>query len=46
MLTPDLVKRLNTGPTPLPDDPQVLDVIRTLGATGGLTVTASPEESA
>ncbi|MEW1757386.1 hypothetical protein AB0393_12850 [Streptomyces cyaneofuscatus] len=46
VLTPDLVERLNTGPTTLPDNPQVLDVIRRLGATGGLTVTTSPEESA
>ncbi|WP_327309869.1 cupin domain-containing protein (plasmid) [Streptomyces sp. NBC_01298] len=45
VLTPDLVQRLNTGPTPLPDDPQVIAAIRTLGATGGITVTTTPEES-
>ncbi|MFF7400644.1 hypothetical protein [Streptomyces murinus] len=45
VLTPALVEHLNTGPTPLPDDPQVIAAIRTLGATGGLTVTTTPEET-
>ncbi|MFD5920686.1 hypothetical protein ACFVYP_27460 [Kitasatospora sp. NPDC058201] len=45
VLTPDLVERLNAGPIPLPDDPQVLSAIRTLGATGGLTLTTAPEET-
>ncbi|GAB7101866.1 hypothetical protein JCM4814A_01800 [Streptomyces phaeofaciens JCM 4814] len=45
VLTSDLVERLNTGPTPLPDDPQVIAAIRTLGATGGLTLTITPEET-
>jgi len=47
VLTPDLVAALNAGPTVLPDDPNVLDAVRGLGATGGLTVTthtAAPEE--
>ncbi|WP_033818357.1 hypothetical protein [Kitasatospora sp. MBT63] len=46
VLTPDLVERLNAGPTTLPDDPQVLAAIRTLGATGGLSLTTTPEETA
>ncbi|MFJ6140730.1 hypothetical protein [Kitasatospora sp. NPDC092286] len=45
VLTPDLVERLNNGPTPLPDDQQVIAAIRTLGATGGLTLTTTPEET-
>ncbi|MGW8762894.1 hypothetical protein ACWGN5_10370 [Streptomyces sp. NPDC055815] len=45
VLTPDLVERLNNGPTTLPDDPKVIAVIRTLGATGGLTVTTTNEET-
>ncbi|WP_327740497.1 hypothetical protein OG749_46410 (plasmid) [Streptomyces nojiriensis] len=45
VLTPDLVHRLNTGPTPLPDDPQVIAAIRTLGTTGGLTVATTPKET-
>jgi hypothetical protein len=47
VLTPELVAALNTGPTTLPDDHQVLAAVRALGATGGLTVTARttvPEE--
>lgn len=39
-LTPDLVAALNTGPTTLPADDNVLAAVRALGATGGLTVTA------
>ncbi|MFE4304735.1 hypothetical protein ACFRR6_01455 [Streptomyces sp. NPDC056891] len=46
VLTPDLVERLNTGPTTLPDDPAVIAAIRTLGATGGLSLTTTPEETA
>ncbi|UFQ99802.1 cupin-like domain-containing protein [Streptomyces sp. Go40/10] len=45
VLTPDLVERLNNGPTSLPDDPQALSAIRTLGATGGLTLTTTSEET-
>ncbi|MCX4501159.1 cupin domain-containing protein [Streptomyces anulatus] len=45
VLTPGLVERLNTGPTALSDDPQVIAAIRALGATGGLTVTTAPKES-
>ncbi|MEU2146085.1 MULTISPECIES: cupin domain-containing protein [Streptomyces albovinaceus subgroup] len=45
VLTPGLVECLNTGPIALPDDPQVIDAIRALGATGGLTVTTTPKES-
>ncbi|GHE12009.1 hypothetical protein [Streptomyces alanosinicus] len=45
VLTPGLVERLNDGPTTLPDDPKVIAAIRTLGATGGLTVTTAPEET-
>ncbi|MEU9301932.1 hypothetical protein [Streptomyces sp. NPDC048269] len=45
VLPPDLVERLNTGRTLLPDDPKVIAAIRTLGATGGLTVTTTPEET-
>ncbi|MFD9591654.1 hypothetical protein ACFWA9_02715 [Kitasatospora sp. NPDC059973] len=45
VLTTDLVERLNNGPTILPDDPQVISAIRTLGATGGLTLTTTPEET-
>ncbi|MFE9137951.1 hypothetical protein [Streptomyces sp. NPDC007355] len=45
ILTPDLVERLNSGPITLPDDPQVISAIRTLGATGGLTVTTTTEET-
>lgn len=45
VLTPDLIDRLNNGPTTLPDDPHVIAAIRTLGATGGLTVTTTTEET-
>jgi len=48
VLTPDLVEALNAGPTTLPADDNVLAAVRTLGATGGLTVTArtaTPEET-
>ena len=48
ILTPDLVAALNTGPTALPADDNVLAAVRALGATGGLTVTArtaAPEET-
>ncbi|MGW0673441.1 hypothetical protein [Streptomyces sp. NPDC002746] len=45
VLTPDLVERLNSGPTALPDDPHLIAAIRVLGATGGLAVTTTPEES-
>ncbi|MFE9424262.1 hypothetical protein ACFYNO_14990 [Kitasatospora sp. NPDC006697] len=45
VLSPDLVERLNNGPTLLPDDPQVLSAIRTLGATGGLTLSTTSEET-
>ncbi|MFE6272308.1 hypothetical protein ACFVQ9_26345 [Streptomyces goshikiensis] len=46
VLTPDLVERLNAGPIPLPDNPAVTAAIRTLGATGGLSLTTTPEETA
>lgn len=42
-LTPDLVAALNTGPTTLPADENVLATIRALGATGGLHITARPD---
>ncbi|WP_330434240.1 hypothetical protein OIC43_08255 [Streptomyces sp. NBC_00825] len=45
VLTPELVERLNRGTATLPDDPQVIAAIRTLGATGGLTVTTTPQET-
>ncbi|MET9778939.1 hypothetical protein ABZ023_32600, partial [Streptomyces sp. NPDC006367] len=45
VLTPSLVESLNNGPTRLPDDPKVIAAIRTLGATGGLTVTTTTEET-
>ncbi|MDR3031530.1 MAG: hypothetical protein LBV78_00195 [Kitasatospora sp.] len=45
ILTPDLVERLHTGPTALPDDPAVIAAIRTLGATGGLALTTTSEET-
>ncbi|MEU8544815.1 hypothetical protein AB0C52_33260 [Streptomyces sp. NPDC048717] len=45
VLTPDLVEHLNNGPTTLPDDPALIAAIRTLGATGGLTLTTTSEET-
>jgi len=46
VLTPALVERLNAGPTALPDDPAVIAAIRTLGATGGLSLPTTSEETA
>lgn len=40
VLTNDLVTALNAGPVTLPDDDSLLTVIRALGTTGGLTITA------
>lgn len=42
VLAPGLIAALNDGPLALPDDERLLDAVRALGATGGLTITARP----
>ena len=37
-LTPELVQALNSEPTALPDDARVVDAVRALGPSGGLTL--------